>query len=109
MATAVIVTPDNKVLALDAKGKVSDANDLLCTTAGVRREQLLGRDLRALDPATWAAPAVAQIKQALAADGQWTGDLSVNVQGEKTLRCTVHAFKDEQEQVVQYIAIATVL
>ncbi len=97
------------VLALDAKGKVTDANDLLCTTAGVRREQVIGRDLRALDPATWAAPVVSQIKQALAADGQWAGDLSVNVRGEKTLRCTVRAFKDEQDQVVQYIAIATLL
>ncbi len=97
------------VLALDAKGKVTDANALLCSTAGVRREQLIGRDLRALDPATWAAPVVANIKQALSSDGKWAGDLSVNVQGEKALRCTVLAFKDEQEQPFQYIAIATLL
>jgi CheY-like chemotaxis protein len=97
------------VLALDAKGKVTDANELLCTTAGLRREQLIGRDLRALDPSTWAAAIVTQIKQSLANSGQWAGELKVNVHGEKTLRCTVRSFKDEQDEVVQYIAIATLL
>lgn len=97
------------VLTLDANGRIIDANESLCQLAGVRREELAGRDLHALHPAPFREPQASEIIIALARDGGWAGDIdATTAEGETlTLRCAALAFKDGAGVPYQYVAVAT--
>jgi PAS domain S-box-containing protein len=97
------------VLTLDGQGKVVDANDKLLKLAGVRRDQLVGHDLRVAHPAKYPEPLSGEIKQALLDKGSWNGDVQMSTKAgvALTLRCTVLAFKDTEDQVTQYTAVGT--
>lgn len=97
------------VLTLDATGRIIDANESLCQLAGVRREEMAGRDLHALHPAPFREPQASEIIVALARDGGWAGDIdATTAEGETlTLRCAALAFKDSAGVPYQYVAVAT--
>jgi CheY-like chemotaxis protein len=97
------------VVTFDAKGKIRDINPKACTVAGLRRDQLLGRDAQALDRAACSTPEAAAIRQALASEGQWSGSMAVKLFGGKTLQCTVRAFCDSEGTIEQYVAIGTAI
>ncbi|MES2299218.1 MAG: PAS domain-containing protein [Pseudomonadota bacterium] len=99
------------VLTLDPHGKVVDANEKLLKLAGVRRDQLIAHDLRAIHPAKFPEPLTGEIKLALAQTGTWTGDIQTALKSGAviSMRCTVIAFKDAMGQVTQYTAVATVV
>jgi CheY-like chemotaxis protein len=104
-----IVDEHALVASFDRQGRLTDVNDKLLAFTGHKREQLLGRDLRALDREAWSAPTAAAIRQALAGDGHWSGPLAVALPAAHTLACTVRAFSNEQGQFVEYVAIATIV
>lgn len=97
------------MLALDANGRIMEANDVTCRLTQLDRKYLLGRDLHALHPGTFPALLARAILEALERDAGWAGDIcTTTVTGEALeLRCAILAFKDAQGIPYQYVAVAT--
>jgi CheY-like chemotaxis protein len=97
------------VLTLDAQGRVMEANAHFCRATGMTIDQLRGRDLHAVLPGPFPAPA-GDIIATLAGDGVWSGELHVTLAaGPCHLRCSVQAFKAANGTLQQYVAVATLL
>jgi PAS domain-containing protein len=99
------------VLTLDPRGRILDANAVVCQLAGTSRDALLGRALHAVHPAPFPEPQAKEILAALERDSGWAGDIrTTSPKGEPmALRCAVLAFKDGAGQPFQYVAVATIL
>lgn len=97
------------VVTLDAGGKIVDVNDFLCSVIGVERAALVGHDLHALHAGPFPEPEASAIIAALKRDGGWAGDIPVATPagGSMILRCAALAFKDTENNVIQYVAVAT--
>ena len=95
------------VLRLDAQGRIVDVNERLCAIAGMRREQLIGRDLHALHGAPFDEAQAGEIGESLAREGAWAGDIRTTTPdgAALALRCTVVASGDAGG----YVAVATQL
>ncbi|RSZ60182.1 PAS domain-containing protein [Massilia atriviolacea] len=99
------------VLKLDPQGRIRDVSARLCALSGKTREQLVGRALQALQAAPLPAPLASQIVQALACDGEWSGDIHTQA-GDGSplhLRCAVQALSEAGGAPYEYVAVATVL
>jgi len=96
------------VLTADAQGRITDANDVLCSTIGVAREALLGNDLHALHSGAYPEPLATTLAAALRRDGSWAGDIhTVNTKGQPLLlRCAVMSLKNAEGAIYQYLAVA---
>jgi PAS domain S-box-containing protein len=96
------------VLTLDAKGRIMDANPHFCRVAGMKIDQLRGRDLHAAHPGPFPEPLASEIITALSRDGIWTGELNATLaNGPCHLHCSVQAFKSADGTLQQYVAVAT--
>jgi len=99
------------VFTLDARGRILDANDVVCELAGTTREALMGRDLRAVHPAPFPQPLTGDILAALEHDNGWAGDIRTATPDGKPLwlRCAVLSFRDTDGVPYQYVAVATII
>jgi CheY-like chemotaxis protein len=104
-----VVDQHSLLLKLDRKGRIVEANARLCALAGKSRAELLGQDFAALLRAPVPPALAAAIANALARDGGWAGDIGqvATAGGPVDLRCAVLAFKGQDGQVDQYVAVAT--
>jgi CheY-like chemotaxis protein len=99
------------LLRLDPQGRIRDVSARVCALSGKPREQLLGRELHALQAAPLPAPLASAIGQALARDGEWSGDIHARAGdgGALHLRCVVRALSEAGGAPYEYLAVATVL
>jgi CheY-like chemotaxis protein len=99
------------VLTLDARGRILEANEVVCKLAGTTFDALQGRDLHALHPAPFPQPLSGEILAALDSDNGWAGDISTSTPAGKPLklRCAALSFRDSDGVPYQYVAVATVV
>ena len=96
------------VLTLDRDGRIIEPNSHFCEMAGMKPEQLRGRDLHAVHREPFPADVAAAITTSLSRDGAWEGELHATLAaGDSHLRCSVLSFKDTGGAVQQYVAVAT--
>ncbi len=95
------------MLALDARGRITDVSSLLCRALGVQRQHLLGHDLHVLHQGRFPQPLADQVAAALAGAGTWSGTVALHrADGSAlNLRCSVQAFKDGAGAPVAYVAL----
>ena len=99
------------VLTLDPQGRIVEANDFACRLAGLAHADLIGRDLHALHQAPFPEPMSSVIIDALGRESGWAGDIRTTDRDGTplTLRCAALAFRDEDGEPRQYVAVASVL
>ena len=99
------------VLTLDPQGHILEANDFACRLAGLPQRELIGRTLPALPFATVPEPLAGAIVEALGRESGWAGDIrTADSDGTPlTLRCAALAFRGQDGEPRQYVAVASVL
>ena len=96
------------VLTLDRDGRIVEPNGYFCRLAGLKPEQLRGRDLHAVHRDPFPAELKNQITTSLAHAGSWDGDLYATLAGAAVhLHCSVLAFNDADGAPQRYVAVAT--
>ncbi len=106
-----VVDQHAMVLTLDPAGRIIDANEVLCRTAGMARTSLLGHELHALHPGPCPAALATRIHAVLASGASWSGDIATvdKLNQPLLLRCAVLGLKDGAGATYQYVAVATVV
>jgi PAS domain S-box-containing protein len=96
------------VLTLDRDGRIIEPNSCFCRLAGMKPEQLRGRDLHAVYREPFPPELKNAITTSLARAGSWDGDLDATLAGGAVhLRCSVLAFNDADGAPQHYVAVAT--
>ena len=96
------------VLTLDREGRIVEPNSYVCRLAGMKPEQLRGRDLHAVHREPFPVELTNEVTTSLAQTGNWDGDIHATLaSGPVHLRCSVLVFKDADGALQHYVAVAT--
>jgi CheY-like chemotaxis protein len=97
------------VVTLGPDGRVIDANERFCAVACKPRTEVLGASLPSLLRSPAPERLHAEILAALSRDGGWAGDIRDLDTAAATLdlRCAVLAFRRDDGDIDQYVAVAT--
>jgi PAS domain S-box-containing protein len=103
-----LLHPHALIASFDAEGRVLDANELLCSFAGVTLDALLGRPIVKLGGAALDRGTFGVVERALSQEGAWNGQLTPpDANGRGTpLQCAIQRI-DEPDGGLHYILVAT--
>jgi len=108
LATAVFEAAREAIVVTNAKGHIVAVNPAAVFLSGYTETELLGQSVRKFQ---FARPAMAYyhaIRQAVARDGGWQGEVRVRCRdGQSLLLVTVSTVRDEANPLSHYVIIAT--
>ena len=106
LASAVQSVAEGVVVA-DTRGIVQYANPAFERITGYARDEIVGRDLHILDSGKHNELFYAGMREALARDGVWSGQL-INKKKDGTLyfeECTTSPVRDQSGEIVDYVSV----
>lgn len=100
---------DVGIITLDANLNYTDANPFFCTITGLSKNQIIGRGLFDItdDYHTQQRSLHYSITDELLKNSQFKGEFEETFMSGKriSIRCHIHAIKDRDEHIIQYIGI----